>query len=71
MIGAMSLATALSIKADNPLVTTASFSIATLVGLQRIYQQKHWTSDVIAATVLGIAISSTTVRWRERQRLAP
>ncbi len=68
MLGVMSVAAGLSIEARRPVVTTLAYGLASIVGLQRLYKQRHWASDVIAGTVLGIAASATTVRWRERQR---
>ena len=67
-IGVMALATGISIKANRPWVAITSYSLASLVGLQRLYDQKHWASDVIAGTVFGIAASASTVRWREHLR---
>ena len=68
MLGAVALATGISIKSDRPWVTSVTYGLASMVGLQRLYVGKHWASDVVAGTLLGIAVSATTVRWRERQR---
>ena len=70
-VGTMALATAISLKSDRPWVTWTTFSLASVVGLQRIYRQEHWASDVVAGTLLGIVTSASTIRWRERQRIAP
>jgi len=35
-------------------VTPISYSVATLVGLSRMYKNKHWASDVVASAGLGI-----------------
>ncbi len=67
-ISVASLATGLSIKADRPWVNVASYTFAGLVDVQRIYERKHWASDVVAGSVLGIALTSATIRWRERHR---
>lgn len=66
VLGVMSLATAIAIKADRPWATTLSFGLASLVGVQRLYEQKHWASDAVAGTIFGVAASAMTVRWRER-----
>ena len=68
VLRAMSLATGVAIKAHRPWASSVAYGLATVMGLQRIYTQQHWLSDVVAGTVLGVAASATTVHWRERQR---
>ena len=34
-------------------VTPVSYTVATLVGLSRMYKNKHWASDVVAGAGLG------------------
>jgi membrane-associated phospholipid phosphatase len=36
---------------------------ATLVGLSRIYNDRHWGSDVVAAAALGTLTGSAVARW--------
>ena len=60
------LATGLAIEANKPWVTTSAYTMASLVGAQRIYTHAHWTSDVVAGAVLSMATSATIVRWLER-----
>lgn len=43
-------------------VSVAAYGVATLVGLSRIYNQAHWTSDVLAGAVLGIAVGKAIHR---------
>jgi membrane-associated phospholipid phosphatase len=64
----VSLATGISIDAHRPWATAAAYAIAAIVGLQRVYTQSHWASDVVAGSVLAIATSATTVRWLERSK---
>jgi membrane-associated phospholipid phosphatase len=63
---AFALATALSIETNKPWVTASAYSVASLVGVQRIYTRAHWGSDVAAGAVLSMAVSATVVRWLER-----
>jgi membrane-associated phospholipid phosphatase len=67
-IGMAALATGLSIKANQPWVNVATYTFASVVDLQRVYERKHGASDIISGSVLGIALSASTVRWRERHR---
>jgi membrane-associated phospholipid phosphatase len=65
-VHAFSIAGAVSDEAQRPWVSAVSYSAATLVGMQRVYRQAHWTSDVVASATLAIATSTTTVRWLRR-----
>ena len=38
---------------DKPLIPILSYSVATLIGLSRITENKHWTTDVFLGAVLG------------------
>ena len=59
-------------------VGAAAFAAAGVVAWSRVYDDQHWTSDVAASAIVGIAAAATTVRWldaRNResnvQRLLP
>ncbi|MEI7595341.1 MAG: phosphatase PAP2 family protein [Bacteroidota bacterium] len=55
---AFSLATSIaSVYNDMPLVKWTAYSLATCVELSRVYDNKHWSSDVISGAALGYAIS--------------
>jgi membrane-associated phospholipid phosphatase len=41
---------------DKPLISIMSYSMASLVGLSRMYDNKHWSSDVFAGAAMGYAI---------------
>jgi membrane-associated phospholipid phosphatase len=38
---------------DKPAVPVISYSAATLVGISRLTEQKHWASDVFAGALIG------------------
>ena len=46
---------------DKPIVPVISYSIAGLVGLSRIHDNKHWASDVFAAAAFGWALGKLVV----------
>ncbi len=52
---AFSLATSLSDDIHRPWATVGLYSMAGLVGLSRINDNRHWLSDVAAGAVVGIA----------------
>ncbi|MBE0651686.1 MAG: phosphatase PAP2 family protein [Bacteroidales bacterium] len=57
---AFSLATVFaSAYKDKPWVGILSYGLATGVGLSRIYNDKHWSSDVLLGAALGFAVGKT------------
>jgi membrane-associated phospholipid phosphatase len=66
---AFALAAALTSESDtwwphhHRLVGTALYGAATLVGLSRIYDDKHWASDVAAGAAIGTFSGLTIVRF--------
>ena len=43
-------------------ISVGGYSMATLIGVARIYNNKHWTSDVVAGAGIGI-LSTKAVYW--------
>jgi hypothetical protein len=54
---------------DTWLVPVVSYSVATLAGLSRIYDGRHWLSDVVAGAALGIAVGNLTAP-KNKERIA-
>jgi membrane-associated phospholipid phosphatase len=50
---AVALASVTASTSESLLVAIAAYSAAAFVGLSRIYQEKHWTSDVLLGAVIG------------------
>lgn len=51
---------------DKPLIPILAYTISTLVGLSRIYDNKHWASDVVLAAAVGYGIGrlvSNKANW--------
>jgi len=46
---------------DIPLVPFLSYGIATLIGLSRITENRHWATDVVAGGLLGFACGTQVV----------
>ncbi|MCK4346267.1 MAG: phosphatase PAP2 family protein [Bacteroidales bacterium] len=38
------------------MVPVVAYSIATLTGISRVYENKHWSSDVLIGAVFGYAM---------------
>jgi len=50
-------------------VQVAAYGVASLVGLSRVYQGYHWTSDVLYGAMLGLASNwIVEKRWKEAQK---
>lgn len=47
---------------DYPWIAVAGYTVATVVALMRIYNNRHWAGDVLAGAGLGI-LSVTLVYW--------
>jgi membrane-associated phospholipid phosphatase len=63
-----SLAAALAEEARTPWVTVLAYGGAAAVGWSRIYDDKHWTSDVAAGALIGIVAGRGAVRLLHRGR---
>ncbi len=46
---------------DTPVVPIISYSIATLVGLSRLTEHQHWSSDVFVSSIIGYACGKQVV----------
>ena len=51
-------------------VPVTAYTIASLVGLSRIYDNKHWLSDVVAGAVIGTVIGNLVSRRLPNNRLS-
>ena len=61
-VHAFSIAAALSAEARRPWVTAAAYGMASAVGLQRVYRDAHWSSDVVGSAILATVTSRFTIR---------
>jgi membrane-associated phospholipid phosphatase len=58
----------IGINRDIPLVPIVAYTAAGLTGLQRIYSNNHWASDVYIGALAGYCIGTITVRVGEKIR---
>jgi membrane-associated phospholipid phosphatase len=62
---AFALATSLSHELHNPIVTVVLYTAAAGTAWSRLYDQRHWGSDVLFGAALGIASAQVAHgRWR-------
>ena len=50
------------------MVSLLSYGLAGLAGLSRIYDNKHWASDVFLGAALGTVIGKAVVKLNETRR---
>jgi hypothetical protein len=61
------IAQAISMQTSFTPLTVFCGTIVALVGMDRVYEDQHWTSDVAATIAISSMASSTTIRWIERR----
>jgi membrane-associated phospholipid phosphatase len=54
---------------DSPYIPAVSYSLATLAGLSRIYDNKHWASDAFFGAALGYFIGKSVVGYHKDSTL--
>ncbi|HYH81913.1 MAG TPA: phosphatase PAP2 family protein [Longimicrobium sp.] len=67
---AFSLAASISEEARTPWVTAATYGTAALVGWSRVYEDRHWASDVVGGALVGVVGSRYAIH-RLHARRAP
>lgn len=60
-----SIAEAISMQTHSAPITALCGTLVTLVAWDRVYEDQHWTSDVVVTIALSSAVSGATVRWLE------
>ncbi len=66
--GAFTFASVIAAHYDSPWVDATAYGIASLVGVARIEQNAHWTSDVIAGGLIGGLIGHHLVEFNREVR---
>jgi len=62
---AFTVSTVLAKRIDNPIASVALYGLAGFTGYQRIYDNKHWFSDVFVGAAIGYFIGSSIVNSEE------
>jgi membrane-associated phospholipid phosphatase len=60
---AFAMASVVADEYDDWRVDALSYGTAAAVGLSRVYQDRHWASDVMGGATLGIAVG----KWCRRR----
>lgn len=66
---AFQVAAIISHQADFLPVSIAIYSLAGLVGLQRLDDRAHWMSDIFVGAVYGIVVARTIIKLNEKRHL--
>jgi membrane-associated phospholipid phosphatase len=67
---AFAVASVIAAHYDSLWVKVSSYGIASLVGMARIYENAHWTSDALAGALIGTAVGMAIVHFNEKRRKA-
>lgn len=67
---AFAVASVIAAHYDSLWVKASSYGIASLVGMARMYEDAHWTSDALAGALIGAAIGTAIVHFNEKRRKA-
>ena len=54
---------------DKPMVGVTAYGLASMVAFQRVYDDKHWASDVFAGAVLGTVIGKSVVYLHKDKKM--
>jgi membrane-associated phospholipid phosphatase len=65
---AFAVASVISDHFPHPAIYVLSYGLASIAGFSRIYDDKHWTSDVFLGAALGTAVGKAVVKLNERRR---
>jgi membrane-associated phospholipid phosphatase len=63
---AFAIAAGIAEESGRPWAAGLAYGIASVVGVQRVYRQAHWASDVVVGATLSIALSRRVVRILDR-----
>lgn len=64
---AFGMASVLAERVDDPVFGVAVYSLATISVVGRVYQDKHWLSDIVVGSAIGLA-TGLYVSHRQEQR---
>lgn len=64
---AFGMASVLAERVDEPVFDVAVYSLATISVIGRVYQDKHWLSDIVVGSAIGLA-TGLYVSHRQEQR---
>ena len=68
---AFAVASVIATHYDELWIKIASYGIATLVGMARMYRDEHWASDAFAGALVGTAVGIALVHFNDRRRSKP
>ena len=59
---AFTIAAVVAAHTENPWVEGAAWGLASVIGLERLYLDRHWASDVVAGALIGAGVGSWVAR---------
>jgi membrane-associated phospholipid phosphatase len=68
---AFALATSIAEESHDPTVSALAYAGAAAVGWSRVYRDAHWSSDVVAGALVGIAAGRWAGHWSRTHHAQP
>ncbi|MFC2096831.1 phosphatase PAP2 family protein [Bacteroidota bacterium] len=69
---AFSMATIIAMEfKDRPLIPVISYTLATFAGISRIYDNKHWATDVLGGAVIGYTVGRFLYKKNRNIKVIP
>jgi len=65
---AFSLASVIASEYDNFLVDISAYTIASLAAFSRVYDDRHWTSDVVLGAIIGTVVGRAIVYQNKKEK---
>jgi membrane-associated phospholipid phosphatase len=62
---AFSLSTILAEQIDNIWASIGLYALAALTPLSRLYEDKHWLSDAVIGSAMGVFIANTVINYHK------
>ena len=67
---AFGISNILSHQIDHPAATIGLFGLAALTPLARLYADKHWFSDILIGSALGLFLSNSIINFHEKNAIS-
>ncbi len=68
---AFTIAAVIAAHTEKPWVEGVSWGLAGLIGVERLYLDRHWASDLVAGALIGVGVGSWVAKRQMRREASP